>query len=276
MANSDYEKRGSGTVTPSGKLSDSMSEISQSIVMASWSGGSLPSVGDALMVSGEILKVTSVTAPVYGVARGCADTVPARHALGDKVWRLNSAGSDEREYMATETVGVKVLMRSTGSVMEIKNAPPAGLTFNSRFARPYPPGKVRVNDLSFARPDFVMNDTVDDLVVTWAHRNRLTQGDTLQGHEVDSITPEVGTTYRIKVYRPDGTLVRTVDGITGTTWTYSRSSATADLADNVNDAYLTLETMRDGFASWQKYKITFDLTTTTVGWGNGWGQSFGN
>lgn len=283
MANSDYEKRGTGTICPSATLTLSIEPGAETLTIGSFTAATsvAPSVGQGVMVDGEIMRVTSVSMPVIGVARGCADTIPAKHAFGTKCWFFtDNTGADQREYMATETIGVKVLMRSNSATMDLVNAPPNGLTFNRRFARPYPPGNVKVNDAPFW--SFIQfgidNPTLE---LTWAHRDRITQADTLQGHEVGDIGPEIGTTYTIQVRKPDGTVVRTEGGITTNTWSYSIADAIADLdfdssSTETTDGYITLESERDGFVSWQKYTIPFDVNESGyygVLYGTSWGSN---
>lgn len=284
MANSDYEKRGSGAITPSAELAGSMGEGSLSVSISNFVAGDnvVPYVGQAVMIEGEIARITSVAMPVIGLARGCADTVPAKHLFGARVWFLNSEiGTDGREYMATEAIGVKLLMRSISGSMEPRNSPPQLLQFNSRVARPYPPGRVRVNGTPWHRYDTTLNDTVGGLTLTWAHRDRILQHDTLQDHEAGSIGPEPGTTYLVRFYDDQGVLKRSIDVGLVDNYTYSVSNGIEDLgvlpADGLKSGWLTLHAVRNGLLSWQGYSIQVgvDINDIERGWGNGWGNAFG-
>lgn len=286
MANSDYTKRGSGTITSSATLAVPINPSALNFDILSYSSkdGTLPSVGMGLMVGNEIMRVTSVAMPQIGVARGCADTVPANHVFGDKVWFITqSIGTDSVEYMATETIGVKLLMRSNSSAMDLANSPPNALTFNRRFARPYPPGNVKVNGAPFHTQGLLLEDgEVEEFVITWAHRDRITQSDQLIGHEEGNIGPEPGTTYLLRAYSADGTLKSTISGITGTSVNYGLIQATIDLESGttigVKFGYLMLHSLRDGFESFQGYRIDFsvDGDDVPVGWGENWGYGWGN
>ncbi len=277
MSSADYEKRGFGTITPSGTLAIGINESQETINISHYSSNDHadPIVDSGLMLGGEIMRVTSVAMPLIGVARGCADTIPAKHLFGDKVWFFTQAtGSDNREYMATETIGVKLLMKSASSSMQIENSPPRTLVFNSRAARPYPPGLVLANGTPFYQTAVVFDSDDSTVDVTWKHRDRVVQGDTLQGHTIDNIGPEAGTTYRINVYDADGLEVRTAT-TADNHWSYDFADAVADLGEDV-DGYLTLESLREGFASWQKYRIDFRTTGESLGgWGKLWGKKFG-
>lgn len=285
MANSDYTVRGTGTVTPSAKLAAAINPLAANISMLSYSapGGLQPAIGMGVMIDDEIMRVTSVSMPQIGVARGCADTVPASHAFGTKVWFFTqAAGTDGVEYMATETIGVKLLMRSNAGTMGVENSPPNALTFNRRFARPYPPGNLKVNGLSPFNGVQVLDEDTLEFVITWAHRDRITQGDQLIGHEVGDIGPEPGTTYVLRVYNDAGTLMRTVDNISGTTVTYSVVQAMDDLnaqsADGTRIGHLTLHSQRGTYDSFQGHRVNFSanlLNVVTGGWGDNWGGTWG-
>lgn len=284
MANSNYEKRGSGVITPSAELSARVGPGAAVLTLNNYvaADGALPFVTQAIMVDGEIMRVTSVAMPQIGVARGCADTVPAAHEFGTKVWFLtNAVGSDGREYMATEAIGVKLLMRSISGSMEARNSPPHLVQFNSRIARPYPPGRVRVNDVPWHQYAATLSDTVGALTLTWAHRDRILQHDTLQDQEVGSIGPEPGTTYVIGFYDEAGVLKRQINVGLVDTYTYTVTNGIEDLnvlpEDGLKSGTLTLHALRNGLASWQGYavRVGVDLNDIPRGWGNGWGNAFG-
>ena len=280
MANTDYTIRGSGLICPTATSFSTVSPGQLVIPFAGYRSASatVPAVGSAVMLNEEIMRLDNFNATdgMITVARGCADTVPALHAGGAILWFFDAAfGTDSREYMATETIGVKLLMRTNGAEMELKNSPPNQLTFNSRFIRPYPPGKLLVNGLAFFLP-FVINSDSNVLNISWAHRDRITEDDQLIGHEVGNIGPEAGTTYIVRVYKANNTLVRTTSGIVGTTLAYTLAQAVDDL-DALTDAapgYITLFSERDGLESMQGYRIDFSVKAS--GWGYAWGAAWGN
>lgn len=284
MSNADYEVRSAGAISPSAMLSVPMGQATFDINLTNYTANDStgPAVGDGLLIGSEILRVNAVNMPVLTVSRGCADTVPARHALGSKVWFVTrGGGADTREYIGTEVIGVKLLMKSTSSTMAIASAPPRRLAFNQRFARPYPPGNVSVNSTPFYS-EFALSIADPTLTLYWSHRDRITQGDTLHGHEVGDIGPEVGTTYVLRVFTEDGTLVRIIDGIEGNTASYDIFQAIDDLTLTPGSAlalpgYLTLHSVREGFESWQGYRIDFTASASalTAGWGQSWGFAWG-
>jgi hypothetical protein len=216
----------------------------------------------------EIVVVTARTGNNLTLARGCCDTVPALHSTGDAIWFFDdSLALDVVEYTGTETIGVKVLPRtSSGAQVPVENSPPVALTFNLRFARPYPPGLVEVNGAPWFTTPRVLSLADPSLDITWAHRNRITQEDQLIDHLQGDVIPELGTTYELRVYRADDTLLRTVVGETGTAWSYSFVDAVADFSGAGGDypGYITLISRRDGLASFQQYRIDFTFQSSTT------------
>lgn len=286
MANSDYETRGAGAICPTATLYDFMpaSGAVADVQMMNYNArdGVLPAVGDAVMIDSEIMRVTAATLTTLSLGRGCGDTVPAFHPANSTIWFFDhdsdTVGTDEREYVQGETIGVKVLMRTSGASMEPKNAPANTLTFTGRFARPYPPGKLLVDGVGFG-PTVALSKDKLSTVLTWVHRDRVLQMDALVDHQADSVGPEPGTTYRLKVYA-GAVLKRTVD-VSGTTVAYTLGQAISDLgiaAEGSASGTLRLYSVRDGLESFQGYLINFTATSAAMatGWGNRWGIAWGN
>lgn len=285
MAVSDYEARGNGTICSVADLAQPVSPGSQSFIVdygsANLEADITPGMG--LMVGGEFCSVKAVVGASLQVARGCADTIPKSHLAGTPMWFFeDDIGRVNREYLAGQTVGVKVLMKTATRRMGIGESPPNAVTMMGRFARPYPPGQVFVNAKPFYEQS-ELNPTLDVLSVIWAHRDRVMQGDQLIGHEVSDIGPEPGTTYNIRVHAADThALLRSVTGITGTEFNYTFESAVLDMAltaglDLDVGGYLILESERDGFVSKEQYRLNFTANAGAIatGWGYSWGYAFG-
>lgn len=272
MAASDYEVRAQGNICPSGFLQAAVGHLDTTFTITGFKA-STPTplkVGMAAMVGAEIVRVESITLPDITVARGCADTLPAPHAADVRVWFFSEdAVGDQREYTATDTVGVKVLpfTQASGPV-PIVAVPPVSVTFNWRHQRPYAPGNLQVKGTPwFDGPkNFAAADT--QLTFTWAHRDRLLQADQLIGHTEASVGPEPGVTYTAVVKDHTGTVVRTVAGITGTTWNYTRVMASADLT--ATDGSIEFFSVRAGLDSWEKYVVQVRLAA-----GGGLGETLG-
>lgn len=284
MANADYITRGSGYICPTATLLNSPSPSTTVFYIDGYTAqdGALPAVGSGVMVNGEIMRLVGVTLTQIEVARGCADTIPKGHAAMSRIWFFDGGktGYDGREYMASETIGVKILMKTAGSAMEPKNSPPNALTFNSRFARPYAPGLVTVNGNPFHQAATLDIDT-PTLTLSWAHRDRISQMDQLMGHEIGNVGPEIGTTYTVELFKGEEVSPRlTTSGIVGTSYTLGFYDAVSalDLSDEVDaPAHLTLKAVRGLFDSWQAYRINLavDASSVDIGWGNSFGLAWG-
>lgn len=264
MSNSDYTVKGTGPLCSTAEVATAIGYLDSSIQIKNLDLVDEDSlaVGEAFMIDDEVLAITAVSGNTISVRRGCVDTIPATHAVDTIVWFFeNSLGSDYVEYAAGETIGVKVLPKTASSgAMPLEAAPPHALTFNWRFARPYPPGDVKANGVPWFNP-VALGDDVPQVALAWVHRDRIVQADTLVGHTEPSIGPETGTTYEAKVYDSSNVLKRTQAVPTGTAWAYDWSQAAVDFDSSapVTYGYITLASVRDGLTSLNKYRIDFSF-----------------
>ena len=221
-------------------------------------------VGTYVVIENEILKVKGVDADNSQVtlARGCLDTVPEYHSGDDsggpgaRVWFVGAVSYiSGREYTATNQPGVKILTRTAKGQLSDDTAYNAD-AFDSRMNRPYPPGNIKVNSVSYPS-SFSGQPTI-----TWNHRDRTQQLSEIYEHTDAGVGPEAGTTYTISIYDETGTgLLRTVTGLTGTTYTYSYDDEIADSGlssgDPLNSSLrFVLKSVRSGYDSWQSYDLT--------------------
>lgn len=227
-------------------------------------------VGMACLMNEEILRLVAITETTATFARGCADTIPQFHKANSIVWFMDGwAGSDEREYLQGEVIGVKALPRTAGAVqVPIQGVPPNVLEFKGRQFRPYPPAGVLANGTHWGDTHIIgkTGAGIDPLVLTWTHRDRITQHDRLVDHLEASIGPETGVTYTIQAYNASNTLRKEVTGITGDTWSYALADAQADYGITAGTGpasipgYILLKAVRDGVDSWQIYRIPISIT----------------
>lgn len=270
MANSDYVNVGTGPMCPSAELQSAMGYLDTTLTyknLEAIEGTNDIDNGAAILVDDEIMAIVSQAGNVLTVLRGCCDTVPAQHAMNAVVWFFESStGSDGREYVGGETVSVKLLPATpTGAAVPIEASPPQAVTFNWRFARPYPPGNLKVDGQPWFEPTDVLDSSHPQLSLTWSHRDRLLQGDVLVGHGEASIGPEAGTTYQLEAYKANGELRRTVQLPLAAGGAYAWWQAVADVQPDPGGAtpafgYLLLSAKRDGLTSYQKYRIEFSAT----------------
>lgn len=273
MSNSNYVRRTStGPLCPTSVTVGALTQLATAMTVTSFSSPSTTAirVGSAAMIGDEIISIIAVVGSVYTIARGCCDTVPATHVTASVVWFFDDyLNTDAIEYAAVETIAVKPLPKtSSGAQVAIADSPPIDITFNSRFARPYPPANVKANGATWFTP-VVLNAATNQMVLTWVHRDRVGQQDVLLSHtDAGLSSQESGATYSVQVFNSTGVSKALFEGITGTTLTYTISQARTDFAvtTGVQAGYIILQSKRDGYSSWQNYRIdfTFDAATATA------------
>lgn len=263
MANSEYTVRSASFgFCPTGALTADIDALTTSVVMTDFKASFADPirVGMAALIDDEIVSVDAFTGNNLTLGRGCCDTVAAPHSADTLIWFFDdSLGRDAVEYAGSEVISVKALPKTFSSgALPVEHSPPKQVSFNFRFARPYPPGYVRVNGAPFDA-NLMMETGQVKLILTWVNRNRITQQDQLIPYGHGNITPEPGTTYIARVYRDDNVLVRTSLPILGTTWSYDWGSAAWDSGYTTGDrtGYIKLWAVRDGLESFQAYRIDF-------------------
>lgn len=211
-------------------------------------------VGQLVRIDDEYMRLDDIdrTAGTITVARGCVDTIPQPHLDGATIWFQTAVPTtDFRDYTGGETVWARLLSRTTSQTLDPAFAYEDSIVIGSRQGRPYPPGDMKVNGVGFADGPFI---TDDDVVFTWAHRDRIGQSNTLLEHGAGSTGPEAGVTYTIKAYTYDGaTLLDTISGITGTSYTIPLGSPSRPTSQPA--VWFWIESVRDGIVSHQHYYI---------------------
>jgi hypothetical protein len=247
-----YAQASDGDWCPTGVLSAYIGPLDTSLVLSGAVDLESIEVGSAVLVGDEICRVDSVDVltSTLGVGRGCADTVPQAWPSGTRIWAFDLFGTAApTEYADGETVDTKVLTRTTEGLLEENLAPVRSVSMASRAARPYPPGLLRITD-DLVTGAAYPTDAAGELLVSWAHRDRVLQQDTLIDENDASIGPEAGTTYTVRFYLDD-VLEDTQTGITGT-------SATPYTFAGAGLARVEVEAVRDGLVSWQPALAEFN------------------
>ncbi|WP_209426692.1 phage tail protein [Pararhodobacter sp. SW119] len=243
-------------------------------------------IGTLASIGGELVRVDGVTATSVTVGRGCLDTVPRIHAAGTPVIFFDAAARiSEEAWAAGETLAVRLLPETGRGTLAFALAPEDSVTMDRRAIRPLPPGRVQGNG-SYA-PDVDALVTAD-LVLTWAHRDRLTQtSPVIVDHTAASVGPEPGVSYIIEVrwIDPDtGAPVLlpglVVDAGTGTSWTLApgdipETGAPARTAEI--DVAVRSRRMVEGIWLTDREARSFRLTAPfAAGWDRGWGFLWGS
>lgn len=195
-------------------------------------------VGSHAQIGQELVRIDSVADDHLVVGRGVLDTVPAAHLEGDPIlaWDFY-AGSDDTEYAMGESVEIKLATVSGSDVLPLAFAPIDTVVLARRATRPYPPGKLLVNGLSYPKAI----GGAEELALGWSHRDRLQQtAGELQDTTVGDIGPEAGTTYNLRIYGEAEILLKEVLNA-GTSYTYPMIDEQADslLPSESSDLYWT-------------------------------------
>lgn len=202
-------------------------------------------VGMPALWGSEIVRVDAINVTTGAVTfgRSCADTVPVKHVAGERIWFYAiGAAADITEYTDGETISVKLLTNTGSQQLPLGNATALSVTFASRAAKPYPPGKIRINGQ--VDPESI----VGAITVTGVHRDRVQQANQLVDGEMATIGPEPGTTYTVRYY-VNGVLEHTDVGLATPTSTYTPV--------NAGIVRVELESVRDGLTSYQKHVREF-------------------
>lgn len=250
-----FTTRDTGAFTPTGTLAAELSITGTSATIEDGVDLDIVRAGTAALVDDEILRIDTIDAATGEItfARGCLDTVRAAHASGARVWFFDEyLGEDPTEYSDGNTVHAQLLTNTGQGKLSAGLAGTDNITMDQRQFRPYPPGRLRVNDAAY--PASISGD----LVVSWAHRDRITQADQLVDDSVSSIGPEDGVTYTLRIY--DGeSLVRTESEINGTSYTYESATEIGD-GGPFDPIRFTLHAVRDGLESLQGHDWTVSRT----------------
>ena len=243
-------------------------------------------IGTLASIGGEWVRIDGITPAAITVGRGCLDTVPRAHAAGTPIVFFDeSARITEGSWAAGETLAVRLLPETGRGTLAFALAPEDTVTLDRRAIRPLPPGRVQGNGSYVPDVDALITG---DLVLTWAHRDRLTQtSPAIVDHTAASIGPEPGVSYVIEVrwidpdtgapILPAGILI---DAGTGTSWTLApedipesgapERTAEIDVAVRARrlneDIWIT-----DRDARWFRLTAPF-----AAGWDRGWGFLWGS
>lgn len=238
--------------------------------------------GQLAIINAEIVQVLIVDGDTLTIKRGVADTRPWQHAAGSRMWFFEAESLVDTHAWPrpdtpddTVTVEYKDVPVTIGVPIHLPNVPTDRVTLAQRKWRPYPPGRVRMNN----KPWFngaIINEN-QSVVITWAHRNRVSQGGTPVGHEEASVAPEAGTTYKLSIIvrlsrqTPSGVTysdvkVREVE-VSGNRFEYTWEMAYQDgyrIARLMGvcgavTATMWLYSWRDGLQSWQGYPLLLRL-----------------
>lgn len=266
VGSDEYEERGTGDWVPTCVLAADAGYGDDTFHIANSVDLGIVVAGSVAVINDEMFRVDSVNVldSIISVSRGCVDSLPGLHVIGDRIWFYSDyAGYDSREYVSGGDVDAKLLTRTSAGELDISLAASASLVLDQRHARPYPPANIRIGGSLF--PEAFGGD----LLVEWSHRDRILQNDVVVPWTDGDIGPEPGTTYTLTIYDEDGVLARTETGLTGNSYTWV--DELADTGRINSQVRITLRSERDGLES----KDTFDYTVLRAGYGLHYGKYYG-
>lgn len=238
--------------SPRAVLSSDLSYLTTSLYYVGATGLDVSAVGEYAYIDDECVAIDAVD-QVTGkltIRRGILDTLPALHEAGATLWVSNGSGYDATVREAGEPVWNRILPTTAVNTLPVGSAAGHLITLKGRAQKPYPPGNIKVNDTYYPTV------TMGEVLITWAHRNRLQQTVSFNDFTTASIGPEAGVTYTVEVLTPAGLQLHLVTGITDTLWRYT--GAMADQDGNLTEVMFRLWSVRDGIASMQKFEITLE------------------
>lgn len=202
----------------------------------------------------EIIQITAInlSTNTFTIKRGCIDTVPTAWPSGTRFTSYDFHGlSDDVEYVDGETVSARFLTRTSTDQLAEASAPVSTMTMDQRQLRPYPPAQIRFNSQIY--PTRVDNS----LVVSWVHRDRITQADQVLGQADATVGPEPGTTYRVRGFNA-ATNAALFDATTSSnTYTHTPSTTTQIRVD--------LRSVRAGLDSYQMHQHELLCVVNSIG-----------
>jgi hypothetical protein len=275
------------TFAPSALLAADLPDDPEARVIAvnGWRDIGEVGIGTLASLGGELVRIDGITATAITVGRGCLDTVPRTHAAGTSVIFFDEvARITESAWAAGETLAARLLPETGRGTLAFAIAPEDILTLDRRAVRPLPPGRVQGNGSYFPDVDALI---AGNLVLSWAHRDRLTQtSPVIVDHTGASIGPEPGVSYSVEIrwidpdtgapLLPAGIVI---DAGATSSWTLAPDDIpdagaperTAEIEVAVRSVRLVEGTwLSDREARWFRLTAPF-----AAGWDRGWGYFWG-
>lgn len=219
----------------------------------------LVQVGSYAALGDELVAVTAIdpVAVTVTVDRGILDTIPVAHAAGEYLWfHQDLYGLDQTDRTVGESVEVRMLPSTSLGRLALADAATDTHVCAGRMMRPYPPGNVQVN--GFRWPASI--GILEQLSLTWSHRDRTLQTVSLNRQDEGDIGPELGVTYTLRIYGETDQLLRTETGLATTSYTYLQADEETDsgyVPARLNTSLrFELEAVRGGLTSLQRWNIT--------------------
>lgn len=162
-------------------------------------------VGGYFKLGNEWCALDDADSTTLTVRRGCLDSIPEAHVANEKIWfyadalKIDAGGFADLDgdHQATETVYYRETGRGASGETPLSTAPQQALVLTGDWIRPYPPANVKLDG------NYYPASCLGNFVLTWGGRDRIAQISDLIGWTEDSILPEPGVTYTLRLYDDD-------------------------------------------------------------------------
>lgn len=243
----DFVDQGNADWCPSALITTALGRTEMVVNLSSMTRLDEVELGSAAILNGEIVRIDAldIETGIATIGRACVDTIPGIHPAGSRIWFYEeSTGTDQSAYTLATSLQARLLTTTSSAELDPALAGIETLTLVARQGRPYPPGQFQVNAENY--PDQVEGS----VILTWAHRDRLTQADQLVDTTFGSVGPESGTSYSARLMRADtGVVLSSIDNVLGTEATLTTEFEGEVIAE--------LWAVRDGLASFQRHACSF-------------------
>jgi len=251
---SNYKKHGGQSFAPTAALDAGVDYDDTNIALVNMNGIDTVVAGDTkyAYLGDEIVRIDSVdaVAGTMTIGRGCLDTVPKAHGAGTALI-VAKYGFNQTQYIDGTQIFGKLAPTTGKGQLALADAVELSLTFDARFARPYPPAYLTINT------KLLPAEIIGNMNLAWRHRNRQTETAYLVDDTEASLSPETGTTYTYEIRKAsDNTLLKT-----GTVSGDNVSVLNTDVNYD-GDVTVTLWSERDGYQSWQSQVREFQYWRT--------------
>ncbi|MGN5375791.1 phage tail protein [Sphingomonas hankookensis] len=203
-------------------------------------------IGDVTERTMEIALIESFDENGWRLARGVLDTVPRAWPAGTGIWfyDIRNTFIDDERQSDGEAVNFKFLTVTSLGVLDVSAAPIQGATLTGRPYYPNRPANVAIAGQAFGTVDLSMTAPAT-VNITWANRNRTLEDGAVLRWTDATVTPEAGQTTTIKLTKTnDGSVITTIDGLTGTSYDLAATAFGSEFQADV-----TITAKRDGYES---------------------------
>jgi len=282
-----YVSDGTVAFVPSAELAVDVPDDpdTQLLAVTGWQGIGDIGIGTLAMMGGELIRIDGITATTIQAGRGCLDTVPRAHPAGTPILFFDAlANLSQATFAAGETVLARLLPQTAQGTLALALAAGDTVVMDRRAIRPLPAGRMQGNASYAPAADALI---VGDLVLSWAHRDRLAQTSVvIDDYTAGNIGPEPGVGYIIEIrwIDPDTGLAVLPAAAQIDVGTVIAATLTAAEVPEVGSPGRTFEIdvlvrarrLQDGVWVYAREDRAFRLIAPfAAGWGKGWGALWG-